>query len=907
MSYIYNKNSRPQLVSKYAGGKGYNLFLLSNQNINVPDFQLISSQAFLDFIEAHNLEAQIEAFATEAKENMSIKEADTIHKNIEELFLKYDLPEQIDIEITKAFERLGDSISVRSSAAGEDSAAHSFAGQLSSFLYLSKDTDIKIAVKKCWASGFTGRSLAYRLSKKLSILDTQVAIVMQNMINPDISGVIFTQNLIESNPEEIIISSVYGVGEGIVSGALDADTFYFHRKTKEVRQEIAAKEHKFIADPDAPGSCIEVELSADMIEQSTLSSEQINKLAQISLDVEKYYLFPQDIEFAILKDVVYILQSRPITTTQGEAYLQEGQIIVWDNSNIIESYPGVTTPLTFSFASHVYKTAYYEMMKIVGVNNKILEEHTDTFRNMLGIINGRIYYNLVNWYKLLSSAPGFDKNKSSMETMLGVSEKMPQEVIEALIPNVKKPTLKSRLSKFKGLLSGLFVHFTINKRVEGFFDKFWKTYNIYSEIDYKAMTTDKIVQHYLKYRDRILKNWQEPLMNDFLLMVHFGILKKLTGKWCSELDSNLQNDLLSGEGGLESAEPTLRIVELCSHVVKNPQLQKIFETQSPEHIFEVIGQDQSFSNFNDLVHQYIKRFGFRCMGELKLEEKDLNSNPSYLFSMIKNYLRTGNTDPDEFVKNEKKLRNEAEAKVNGHLKGIKKKVYYWSLKNTRNAVKNRENTRFARTRFFGIVRNMFQAIGLDLFRKSILNHPDDVFYLTVEEIIGYSEGRSVTQNLAQLAENRKQEYAKYASEEDPAERFYTKGTVYVGNNWSEGDAVIEDDLPENMLKGLPCSPGVVKNKVKIILSPNDDLNLNGEILVTARTDPGWVPIYPSISGLAIERGSLLSHSAIVARELSIPTVIKVKKILEKINSGDTISLDGSKGTIEVLESVESQK
>jgi pyruvate,water dikinase len=383
-------------------------------------------------------------------------------------------------------------------------------------------------------------------------------------------------------------------------------------------------------------------------------------------------------------------------------------------------------------------------------------------------------------------------------------------------------------------------------------------------------------------------------------MLHFGVLKKLTEKWCSSLGDQLYNDLLSGEGGLESAEPTHKIVLLTSLVKKNPALEELFLSADAESLFETIKRKPEFAEFNKGVEDYIERFGFRCMSEQKLEEIDLKTDPSYLFSMIKNYLRAGNYDLDEFLKDEKKLRLAAEAKVNGHLRGIKKKVYYWSLRNARLAVKNRENTRFARTRYFGLVRYMFQAIGEDLTKNGVLDHPMDVFYLTIEEIIAYSEGRSIHKNLKPLIKARQEELEHYQQQDDPNERFYTRGVVYTGNSWQQQELEIDEDLPEGTLKGLACSPGTIEKEVKVILSPKDDLEINGEILITSRTDPGWVPIYPSISGLAIERGSLLSHSAIVARELGIPTVIKIKGLLEKVKTGDRIFLDGEKGIIKIL-------
>ena len=179
-------------------------------------------------------------------------------------------------------------------------------------------------------------------------------------------------------------------------------------------------------------------------------------------------------------------------------------------------------------------------------------------------------------------------------------------------------------------------------------------------------------------------------------------------------------------------------------------------------------------------------------------------------------------------------------------------------------------------------------------------YPKDVFYLTVEELIAFSEGRATLTNLKKLCELRKEEFHTYRDKDEPDERFYTRGVVYIGNAWNNKDIDSDLKFPKDTLKGVPCCPGKVTGTTKVILSQEDDLSLNGEILATSRTDPGWVPLFPSISGLLIERGSLLSHSAIVARELGVPTIIKVNNLLDHIHTGDELSMDGSQGIIRIL-------
>jgi pyruvate,water dikinase len=285
------------------------------------------------------------------------------------------------------------------------------------------------------------------------------------------------------------------------------------------------------------------------------------------------------------------------------------------------------------------------------------------------------------------------------------------------------------------------------------------------------------------------------------------------------------------------------------------------------------------------------------MSEMKLEEIDLVTDPSYLFVCLKNYLKAASL-PVEDDSREKERRAEAEKTVGTQLSVFRRMIYNWVLKHARKAVKNRENTRFARTRIYGVARTIFRTIGEDLAFIGALNHPRDIFWLTIEEVFGIYNGALPTYNLNALVEHRKNEYDKFA--EEPSSRVMTRGAVYWKNSF-QNEVVATEATDEYDLKGLPCSPGIVEGIVKVVIDPTDNLELNGEILVTARTDPGWVPLYPSISGLLVERGSLLSHSAIVAREMGIPAVVSVPGLIKTIKSGMRVRLDGKAGTIKILE------
>ncbi|NCN26600.1 phosphoenolpyruvate synthase [bacterium] len=888
------KNSTRSYAKAQSGGKGWNLYLMTNQGLPVPEWVIVGKRYFESFIAEHSeqLQNEIQKFID------GTVSAEALSKYVEELIVGTSTPKWLEELVAEAYGLLEQPamISVRSSAADEDSASHSFAGQLSSYLYVTSQQDAVTFVKKCWASGFSERAISYRKENEIDLLGVKVSVVLQKMLIPEKSGVMFTVDPIEQKEDTVLVSAVYGVGEGIVSGALDADSYWLSKTSGNlINEELSDKIEKF--SQGASGECITEAVPQELQNVSCLSAKELAELVRLAKNLEESYPLPQDAEWAIEKGKLYILQTRPITTLTKQL---KGYPNLWDNSNIVESYGGLTLPLSFTFAVNNYTQVYIQFCEILGVSNSVIKDMEYYLRNMLGCIHGRVYYNLYNWYKLIGVLPGFKQNREFMETMMGVSEALTQEIEERISPHKSWYTPLGKLRKIRVGVNFLLYHFRIQGIVDSFLSDFKREYERFRKIDYHRLSSDQILLHFHDMERLMMKRWKAPIINDFLCMVHFGLLKKLTEKWLSSVDSNIQNDLLSGEGGLESAEPTKRLVAMAEFVHNDAKLNEFVSGYSAEDLHEAVARSE-FVEFKSMVDEYIDLFGFRCMQEMKLEEKDLNTDPTYLYSCLKNYLNAGVVSLKEYEKNEKVLREKAEVNLAKSLKGVKGLVYGWVLKHARKAVKNRENTRFARTRAYGIARSQFQAMGESFVASGVIDQPDDVFWLRLEELYGIHYGTLADFNLKDTILNRKQEYLRFESEE-PEIRFMTRGPVYWNSDYLEKDE--EAELPADAdydMKGLPCCPGVIEGIVKVIQSPKDDLSLNGEILVTKSTDPGWVPLYPSISGLLVERGSLLSHSAIVAREMGLPAIVRIKNLTKKMKSGMRVRIDGQHGTITILE------
>jgi pyruvate,water dikinase len=288
---------------------------------------------------------------------------------------------------------------------------------------------------------------------------------------------------------------------------------------------------------------------------------------------------------------------------------------------------------------------------------------------------------------------------------------------------------------------------------------------------------------------------------------------------------------------------------------------------------------------------------------LKLEEPSLRETPEFVYQILQNYLRVDEAllDAEAMAAREHQIRARAEQQADEALRRrslswLRRIVFRRVLRNARKGVRNRENMRFARTRIYGVLRELIQAMGRHLVRVDALDDPHDVFYLTIDEVWDYVKGTAVTTDLRGLTALRHREFDRYRADETGAadDHFETYGIVYAANSFRQIRTV---EAAEGDLVGTGCCPGEVTAPVRIVHSPRDDLQLNGCILVAARTDPGWVPLYPAVRGILIERGSILSHSAIVAREMGIPAIVGIHGLLDRVKDGQVVTMNGQTGAV----------
>lgn len=592
------------------------------------------------------------------------------------------------------------------------------------------------------------------------------------------------------------------------------------------------------------------------------------------------------------REVVAQQTSRPATP----------DLTIWDNSNIVESYPGVTSPLTFSFARYVYSEVYQAFSRLMGVSGRKIQDHRAVFENMLGRVDGRVYYNLLNWYRALALFPGFKANRAFMEGMMGVSEPLPQELADQIAPSTSNPFVKLADNiNFARVGVGLIWHQIWIRISIG---------NFYRRLNDALSTTDAVIDlmkpvelaaEYRRLEQKLLARWDAPLVNDFLCMIAFGATQKVMTEHAGDDGLAFLSNILIGQGDIISAEPARLIRAMGAMAVDNPRLIERLEAGDVTALAERPALQASFE-------AYVAKFGDRCTQELKLESLSLHDDPAQVLMAIAAAARS--TPPKAAAHPSVDLSQQVpELSPKHQLKQLIPNWWarFWAqrlLDWAKARVRDRENLRFERTRLFGRVRRIFLALGARLTDAGVLEGKRDVFNLTVDELLGAVEGAGIMHDLKALETLREAERQDQMSRPDPPERFSIRGAHITGAaqlTAQPAKAYAPDPLASgggDARKGLACCKGVVVAKVRVIEDPRIEALAPGEILVARHTDPGWIAVFANAAGVIAERGSLLSHSAIVAREMGVPCVVALKEATTWLRTGDTVRLDGGAGTVE---------
>lgn len=847
------------------GGKAASLLRLRAEGFPVPAFDVIPRSVLAQALEGSALELDELVRGIDPREPASLAHVETrAAEIIRTAFLRASFLRQ---RLREGSFGAGCSLAVRSSAIDEDSAAHSFAGLMDSVLNV-RPSGLEAAVLRVWASAYSARALLYRRRKGLDH-PIGTAVIVQAMVPSAVSGVLFTRDPLDGSPTFVIAAGL-GLGEGVVANTVETDTYRVARGSTRVVRDVKRKETRVASCPEG-GTRVEP-VPPRQQSRTALSDPQVRELCEVAARIEAFFGAPQDVEWAFdAAGRLSILQSRPIVAAAV------GEKRVWDNANVAESYPGLTLPLTFSLARRGYAQTFRRAARGFLPFSDPFRDRPHVFANLIALLDGRVYYNLLNWYEMLSALPAPDRQRASWDGMIGIAQK-----------TAAPPRRIGRLARLGSGLSALAVLLRPGSVGRRFFRRFEAFLGTYGAAGTNEATGEEVVATFRALEAAVGDFWYLTIENDLCAMKYLEWLSAL----CRRLGlEDLKNPLLSGERSIESVEPLRSLKALARLVRTEPLYAEELARGDDRATWDRIQREEAFAPLRDALEGHRQAFGDRGFEDLKLEAPTFREDPARLIGLIR---RCGPLDPaGPRGESEGRPRREAEAAVRSRLPWILTRVAFGLvLGRARLAIRQRENMRLARTRLHGIVRRLFRRLSGLLVHDGLLDAADDVFYLSIEELFDTVEGASITRDLKALVGIRKAEYAAFGAREQ-AGRLETIGipsrTPFPRPS-AMGDGA-------RSLRGTGCSSGRVEGRALVVTDPERARGRHDQILVARSTDPGWVFLMAASAGLVVERGSPLSHTAIIGRELGIPTVVGVAGAVSIIPDGAALTIDGGTGEV----------
>lgn len=770
---------------------------------------------------------------------------------------------------------------------GEDSPENPFAGLSETFLYVKRD-QVLDKIKLCWASGFSQEALLYRHRQGLHPLGFSVAVGIQEMVFGERSFVLFTCDPNRATRDTVIVAG-YGIGEGVVQERVPVDHYFRNYRTGEITRRLGKKTAQLTFDARKGYGLAEKVVPERYQDEPCLTNDEITNLTRVGREIERLFKSPQDIEGTFAADgTFYLLQTRPVA-------LDYRRQRVWTNANITESYPGVTTVLTYSFARFFYRVIFYDGYRQMGLRGKELHDNTDKLERMIGFLRGRIYYSLSACYHLHSLNPLFPFFRGYWERMMGFPSSYQTES-PGLVEKVK-----GKVTFILNVIRAVFIilvrYKTHPKGIEKF-HRWWE--QLIAPLRGKSFDQEDLlvlVDEFHRVWRQVGNHWGITLTNDTFLPVAYGLTESLFKRWGLDEDPALLSGLLCGDEPLLSVEIILSALHLAEQVRSDPSLREMFEKESAKDLWKQIEEEEIGASFCRAVKKHLLLYGDRGLNELKMEQPNLRHEPWVFLKVIQEYARSELT-VHGFQNKEHEARADAEDRLRRRLKGhlLRRAILHVLLPAVRGLIRNRENSRYCRSELFGFSKNVFRCIGRRFAAQGLLESTGDIVHLSMDEIFGYIDGTGVTEDMRKVAHIRKTEYQANQKVETPIQ-LTTLGPVR--ENVLEISETRTDG--RRVLKGLGSSPGKVTGTARIVRDPTAaPLSTEDMILVARETDPGWLFMMLASRGLVVERGSMLSHTAITGRKFGIPTVVGIPHATSVIPDGARVEMDGASGRVTIL-------
>ncbi|AZM60907.1 MULTISPECIES: PEP/pyruvate-binding domain-containing protein [unclassified Streptomyces] len=878
--HLVRLGSAPGADPAVLGGKAARLADLVAAGLPVPPAFCLTTTFFDAFLDATDLARELPGLDS---------------RTARERVLATAMPAPMAEAVRAAYAALGrPRVAVRSSALKEDSATQSFAGQHDTVLDVAGEEDLLDAILRCWASLWSDRAAAYRQEGEPP---GSIAVVVQEMVNTDVSGVLFTVDPVGARPHRIVVEACVGLGEGLVAGRVSSDYFIVDDRSLEVVEEQVRHKVTKCA-PLAPGRIGVTKVEGTARTAPCLTHDQLAELARLALRVRDHYGCEQDIEWGLRDGAFHLFQTRPVTTRPAAEptvpspyvspqpeHIEQGTL--WSRMDIGEIFVGLMTPLGLSFAKYYQQHVHLDCTSALGVRT------TGDPDLPMGYVQGHVYLNIsYSAYAMQQALPTRDQRR--------FTDRFVSEDVDTTHYENPFGTFPSGIPD--ALSVAFWVRTTANEmaravpRSKEMADSRLYEFDRARGLDLTRMPRRELhaeLDRRLSYFHDMHVGYMPYYINAFGF---YGVLAELCSRWLGEDGANLQNRVKTDMSNLRTVGCAKEIWAIAQAAKERPDVLRIIQEEPLDAVAGALRADEEGLAFWERhMEPFLRANGTRGPQEMELSHPRWVDDPSYLFQMTRRYAADG-FSADDILQRGSSHHDDSRAALD-RLPLPKRKALQGVISLYEGTSELRETTRMSMITSIWLVRAVVYEVGRRLVAAGVLKSLDEVMYLDFEDVRRYLAGGAAETEAFDRARieaaRRQHEYNK---------RLPEPPLTFIGHH---DPATAVRPVPDGeILEGLGSSPGRVMGRARIVedLVWQADEFEAGEILVTRFTDATWTPLFAIAGGVVTDIGSMLSHSSIVAREFNVPSVVNTKHATQVIRTGDLIVVDGDAGTVEVAES-----
>ncbi|NVM36753.1 MAG: hypothetical protein HWN81_14245 [Candidatus Lokiarchaeota archaeon] len=880
------------------GSKAANLGKLIKNKFLVPNGFVVKTTAYDLFLKDNNLIELIQ----EALKSIDYSNLESVRNStniISDSFEKSSFPKELIEEIKLKYQPFSSyGVAVRSSATAEDLPKASFAGQYDTYLNVKDLEQIFHYIKRCYASLWTNRAIIYRHQNKIPHNKVKIAVIIQQMVLSKSAGVLFTINPITSDNTELLIESNFGLGESIVAGKCSPDQFFIKKSKrgsfKILNKRIGMKRLAAYLNSSEDNGGIEYRvLSDELNQQPSLSEDEIIRLAKIGLDIEKIFnKNPQDIEWAIDQDnKINIFQTRPVTTIKEE--IKEPEIL-WSRGYSDDYWNDNVTPLYFGLLGNpITNVVNIELNSIMGY--KKMETQ------LLKLYNAHVYFNLnVIMRKIENEIPTFMRNEDVLNYFPEGSgsygkktmKELPFHLIKRIVAELRimfhdpNGSMSKTAEAYNNWNQEIFIPYCDEFDIKLL--KFTNSGELQDLIKLAEDLDRTMITHFRLIRYGIpVHNIGMNLLIQYLLTRFLG--KEESSQFYPILVSGLKHKL---------TETNDQVHLLASLINRSPELKSIFINQESVNIYNALKTESNATVKDFLIkfERFIKDFGDRGFTREafypRWRELPMTNLMDVLKSLVMDKWQDLESIKNKNLRKRERIEKIVESKIRVQKFGLLKwKFFLAILKNSRKYIKFRENQRFNLDKWITRNRNVYLEIGKILTQNGIISDENKIFFLYKQEVKNLVLNKYKQQEIQMILSEVPKRYKEFKLYENKVPPKFLLGSL-------EFNDMLKYGKESKVFHGLAASQGIINAPIRIV----QDIDListvrAGEILVVARTDPGWTPVFSKIGGLITETGGILSHGAVVSREYGIPAVTNITNACEIFKTGQIVEVNGYNGTV----------